>query len=282
MGREARVDEAVERGPRLVRSAVREVVRRRHAQRVGQLPRPPRRGRSGRADRVLLGRRGRESPRGQLRRSAGRDAAVRERAARTRSRQGRRGRDLHADASGDGRRDACVRADRRDSQRRLRWLLGRVGEGADGVLGRKGARHGRRDAAARRAGADEAVGRRDPRRAAEDGARGGRRPLQHRPTDDRGAGRVLARRGRGRRPRMPARADGRRGPPLRPLHVGLDREAEGDPAHHRRLPDPGDRDPQARVRHQGRRRVLVRGRHRLGDRPQLHRLRRRSPTAPRA
>ena len=37
---------------------------------------------------------------------------------------------------------------------------------------------------------------------------------------------------RGRR-RVPARADGRRGPALHPLHVGLDREAEGDPPHDR-------------------------------------------------
>ncbi len=52
----------------------------------------------------------------------------------------------------------------------------------------------------------------------------------------------------GSRRRVRAGADGRRGPALHPLHLGLDREAEGHPAHHRRLPDRGHRDPQARLR----------------------------------
>ena len=43
------------------------------------------------------------------------------------------------------------------------------------------------------------------------------------------------------RPRRRARGagDGRRAPAVHPLHLGHDREAEGHPAHHRRLPDPG-------------------------------------------
>ena len=66
----------------------------------------------------------------------------------------------------------------------------------------------------------------------------------------------------------------RRAPALHPLHLGLDGEAEGDPAHHRRLPDRGRGDPQARLRPEARRgRLLVRGRRRLGHRPHLHRLR---------
>ncbi len=72
---------------------------------------------------------------------------------------------------------------------------------------------------------------------------------------------------------MPAGADGRRGPALHPLHLGLDRQAEGDPAHHRRLPDRRHGHPQARLRPEGRRRLLVRRRHRLGHRALLHRLR---------
>ena len=36
--------------------------------------------------------------------------------------------------------------------------------------------------------------------------------------------------------RLPRRADGRRGPALHPLHQRLDRQAQGHPAHHRRLP----------------------------------------------
>ena len=41
----------------------------------------------------------------------------------------------------------------------------------------------------------------------------------------------------GRATGVPGRADGCRGPAVHPLHVRLDREAEGHPAHHRRLPD---------------------------------------------
>ena len=42
---------------------------------------------------------------------------------------------------------------------------------------------------------------------------------------------------RGRRRGVPGRADGRRGSAVHPLHVGVDRQAEGDPAHDRRLSD---------------------------------------------
>jgi acetyl-CoA synthetase len=35
--------------------------------------------------------------------------------------------------------------------------------------------------------------------------------------------------------RLPARADGRRGPAVHPLHLGLDRQAQGRRPHHRRL-----------------------------------------------
>ena len=79
-----------------------------------------------------------------------------------------------------------------------------------------------------------------------------------------------------------ARADGRRGPALHPLHQRQHREAQGHPPHHGRVPDRGRGDAPLGVRHQGRRRLLVRGRRRLGDRAQLHRLRARSPTGRRA
>jgi hypothetical protein len=71
------------------------------------------------------------------------------------------------------------------------------------------------------------------------------------------------------------RAHGLRAAPLPALHLGHHRQAQGHHAHHRRLPHPGRLDhPQVRVRPQARhRRLLVRGRHRLGHRPQLHRLR---------
>ena len=73
---------------------------------------------------------------------------------------------------------------------------------------------------------------------------------------------------------LPGGAARRRAPALHPLLVGLDREAQGHPAHDGRLPDRRRVDPQARLRPQARaRRLLVLGRRRLGHRAQLHRLR---------
>ena len=73
---------------------------------------------------------------------------------------------------------------------------------------------------------------------------------------------------------VPVRADGQRGPALPDVHVGHDREAEGDRAHDGRLPRRRRDDALADLRPQARdRRLLVRGRHRLDHRAQLHRLR---------
>ena len=53
--------------------------------------------------------------------------------------------------------------------------------------------------------------------------------------------RPVVARGRGdRRPGAHGAAVRRRAPAVHPLHVGHHREAQGHPAHHRRLPDPGD------------------------------------------
>ncbi len=92
--------------------------------------------------------------------------------------------------------------------------------------------------------------------------------------DARGPRRLLRRDPRRRRGGVPGRAAGRRAPAVHPLHLRLHRQAEGHPAHHRRLPDRRRGHPPLRVRPQaGVRRVLVRGRRRLGHRPLLHRLR---------
>ena len=108
-----------------------------------QLPRPPRRGRPG--ERVAsTGAARRGGARRHLRRATRRRAALRQRAEGPRDRQGRRGRDLPADDPRGRRRDAGLRPDRRDPQRRLRRLLGRGGARADGVLPRQGAGHRRR------------------------------------------------------------------------------------------------------------------------------------------
>ena len=79
--------------------------------------------------------------------------------------------------------------------------------------------------------------------------------------------------GERRRRVLSVRADGRRGSALPALHERHDGEAEGDRAHDRRLPRRRGDDAPLHLRRQARLGVLVRGRRRLGDRPQLHRLR---------
>ena len=73
--------------------------------------------------------------------------------------------------------------------------------------------------------------------------------------------------------RLRARPGGQRAHALPALHVGHHGQAQGHPPHDRRVPAGRRVHALGRVRHQARRRLLVRGRHRLGDRPQLHRLR---------
>ena len=62
------------------------------------------------------------------------------------------------------------------------------------------------------------------------------------------ARRLVPRGARGGRPGVPGGALRRREPAVRALHVGLDREAEGHPAHDGRLPDRCGDDPQLRLR----------------------------------
>ena len=72
--------------------------------------------------------------------------------------------------------------------------------------------------------------------------------------------------------RMPVRAHERGGSAVHPLHLGLDRPAEGRAAHHRRLSRLRGDDAPIRVRLPRGRHLLVHRRRRLGDRSQLHRL----------
>ena len=103
--------------------------------------------------------------------------------------------------------------------------------------------------------------------------RGGGAQHRRRRADEEGATSSTTRRSRPPRG-LPGRAARRRAPAVRALHERLDRQAEGHPAHHRRLPHRRGLDDEARVRPQARRgRVLVLGRRRLGHRPLLHRLR---------
>ena len=84
---------------------------------------------------------------------------------------------------------------------------------------------------------------------------------------------VAPRARRVRRADRRARAPGCRAPALHPVHVGHDRQAEGHAPHDRRLPGRDRLHAQVRLRPEGRRRLLLHGRRRLGDGPLVHRLR---------
>ena len=89
----------------------------------------------------------------------------------------------------------------------------------------------------------------------------------------RAARRVAARRHGNAGRVLRARVGRRRAPAVPALHLGLDRQAEGRAALDRRLPAACGADDEVDLRPQGRRRLLVHRRHRLGHRPHLHRLR---------
>ncbi len=272
--RTARLVSAVDARARRRRPALLQVVHRRHAERLLQLPRPPRHRRPWRPCGLPLARRGWLRARHHLRRAARRRRTLRQCAQGPGRAEGRRRRHLPADDSRGRRRHARLRAHRRAAQRRLRRLLRRGRARAHGVLRGKAVDHRRR----RRAqGQDRA--RQGPRRrghgrsdhAAEDRRRA---QLRHPLSDATGARRLLRRDRRCRRPGLPARAAGRRASAVHPLHLRLHRQAQGHPAHHRRLPDRRLGHAPLRVRPAARvRRLLVRRRRRLGDRPLLHRLR---------
>ena len=80
---------------------------------------------------------------------------------------------------------------------------------------------------------------------------------------------VVARRER----RVQARRARLRAPAVRALHQRLDRQAEGHPAHDRRLPHPRRHHGEGDLRPEGLRHLLVHGGLRLGDGPLLRRLR---------
>ena len=75
----------------------------------------------------------------------------------------------------------------------------------------------------------------------------------------------------------PAGGDGIGGHSVRPLHLGHDRQAQGDRAHDRRLPDRRLRHDEVGVRSEGRGCLLVHRGHRLGHRSFLRGLRAACP-----
>ena len=133
--------------------------------------------------------------------------------------------------------------------------------------------HRRRGPARRQAGAAQGQHRRGAQEGAgrEEGA--GRAPHRRQGRLGCRPRRLVARdRGQGAG-RVQARADGRGGSAVHPLHLGLDREAQGRAAHDRRLHRLRLDDAPVRLRLSRRRHLLVHRRRGLGDRPQLHRLR---------
>ena len=84
---------------------------------------------------------------------------------------------------------------------------------------------------------------------------------------------LVARSGESRVQRLPRFAARFRASALHPLHQRHHGKTQGRAAHLGRLPAASDLDHPARLRSEGRRRLLVHRRHRLGHRTQLHRLR---------
>ena len=120
---------------------------------------------------------------------------------------------------------------------------------------------------------DEDQGRRGPGRVPEHREGRGRQAHRRRKCRWRRAATLVAR-GDGRcRPAVRAGVDGRRGSAVHSLHVGFDRQAEGRAAHHGRLHGLHRDDVQVHLRLPRRRHLVVYGRHRLGHRPLVHRLR---------
>ena len=254
-----------------------EMVRGRRPQHLRQLHRPPSEG-PRRPGRDPLGRRrsgGRQED--HLPRASRACLPPRQRHEGARREEGRPRDDLHADDSGGGVRDARLRADRRHPLRGLRRLLaGFPGKPHRGLPLRF--RHHRRRRLARRQ-ADSAEGQhRQGDRARREGrrirAQRPRRPPHRRQCRDAGGPRSLVPRGDGEGfRRLSAGGDERRGSALHPLHLRLDRQAEGRAPHDRRLPRLCRDDAPLRLRLPRRRHLLVHRRCRLGDRPLLHRLR---------
>ena len=104
------------------------VVPRRHAQRVRQLPRPPRPRRAAQHGGPHLDRRGRRGAHVHVRAPLSRGQSLRECAPPPRRREGRPGRRLHAARPRGDHHDARVRPDRRRAQRGVR------GDGHPGAL----------------------------------------------------------------------------------------------------------------------------------------------------
>ena len=189
--------------------------------------------------------------------------------------EGRPRHHLHADDSGGGLRDAGLRADRRGPLGGVRRLLAGLARRPHRGLQVERRHHRRRRRARRPQDSAEGQHRRGDRQ-----GRGGSSTTSS--WCKRTGGAVDMEPGRdvwyheaadGGDQRLPVRGDERGGSAVHPLHLGLDRQAEGRAAHHRRLHGLHVDHASIRVRLSRRRHLLVHRRRRLGHRPQLHRVR---------
>ncbi len=193
--------------------------------------------------------------------------------------EGRPGHDLSADDPRGGGRDAGLRPHRRDPFGRVRRLLAGQPRRAHRGLRLDDPDHRRRGAARRPQGAAEAQRRHGAQAMPRRRDRHRRQAHRRRHRLGRGPRSLVSRDLRRRLARLSAGGDVGRGPAVHPLHLGIDRQAEGRAAHDRRLSRLHGDDARIRLRLPRRRDLLVHRRCRLGHRAQLHRLRPASPTA---
>ncbi len=249
------------------------MVRGRHAQRRLQLHRPPS-CQARRADRDHLG--GRRPERLQAHHLSGtarRGLPLRQHPAQPQRREGRPRHHLPADDPGGGLRDARLRAHRRHPLGGVRRLLARLARQPHRGLPVEGGHHRRRRRARRPQDSAQGQHRRRHRQGRQRRSRHRGEAHRRRGRHGSGARRLVSRSRRHGDQRVPVRGDERGRPAVHPLHVGLDRQAQGRAAHHRRLLRLHLDDASIRVRLSRRRHLLVHRRRRLGHRPQLHRLR---------
>ena len=261
------------------RRRLRPLVSRRRLQHLLQRGRPSRRSRPRRAGRDHLRLAGHQHQADHhLRGAADQDRDPRRHPqAQFRRRERRPRHPLHADGAGGAGRDARLRAHRRDPFGGVRRLCA---EGARhphrrlhaqghplGKLRHRGrARHSLQAAARRgdQARQAQALGLHDPATAAGQG-RADPRPRS------RLAGDLGPRAGLGAQ-RARAGADEGDRSALHPLHLGHDRHPQGRGARQRRPHGRAEMVDEESLRRRARRGVVGRLRHRLGGRPQLHRL----------
>ena len=250
------------------------MVRRRQAQRLLQLHRPPHPRRPAQQGRHHLGGRARRPAGDDLLGALPRGRPLRQRAQAARHQEGRPGGDLPADGARGGRRHAGLRPHRRGALGGVRRILRGVAARPDQRCRRHCPDHGRRRLPARPVPAAQADGRRGPGGDAVGPALHRAPPAGRgrRPADDRRPRPVVAHAAGRRVAGLQARADGRGGHAVHPLYLGHHREAQGHRPHDGRLSHPRRIHGQARVRPARRGRLLVHRRHRLGHRPFLRGL----------